>query len=385
MTQVTLNGERVPLPMVGKLPFELPGYGEKTHFYCGQVYGADRCDNDECHHVERVFKHKCNNWSCPTCYPETINKAVSRATKRIEGCGRALRDSGVKTGPVVHITLSPSPGEYDCSRDGWVNKMKRQSAVYLTDIGMVGFSLVAHPGRVCDDKHPHPVHGDIKSKLRKAHVIVPYTKALSDAHGLKPLYLESGDKVLRIKAVSYYGGFWECAQKDVLKLGGLENYAYESPHVHAVGYMPVVLEKSNLFYLRTGWVYKNKGKRNTVSGTLYYLLTHHAVIPGRQAITYYGNMANNKLRVEKQRRIEDIHCTHCGGVCNRYKLVDEVNGVLDFSRAVDFGPSTKSVTTGYYWLKGVSSNVPGICDKDRVIMMHSRRADERRLTRCALD
>lgn len=368
IVQVDLNGNRLLGTTVGKLPFELPGYGAKTKFYCGQVYGADRCDRQDCGHVERVFKHSCNKWACPECYTETVKRAVRRASDRINGGGRAIRATGAYTGPVVHIALSPGPGVFDCSSSDWVDKIRRQSSVYLSDIGMIAFSIVVHPARVCDSKHPHPVHGDIKSKLRKSWVIVPYTQALADKHGLKPLYLDSGDKVLRIKSMAYYGGFWECVQKDILQLGGPEHYVSESPHVHAVGYMPEVKEKSNLFYLRTGWVYKNKGKRNTVEGTLFYLLTHHAVVEGKQAITYYEQFAYNKLRVQKQERIEDVTCSKCSCSCTRYDLVDSLNGVLDFSRSRDLGPSTRKITTGYYWLKGLSCTVPGICDKDRVLM-----------------
>ena len=45
------------------------------------------------------------------------------------------------------------------------------------------------------------------------------------------------------------------------------------PHFHFVGYGKMD-EKSDEFYTRTGWVYKNLGKRESTYETIKYLLTH---------------------------------------------------------------------------------------------------------------
>jgi hypothetical protein len=296
-----------------------------------------------------------------------VSRAAKRATERIEGTGRALRQVGVKTGPVKHLVLSPPPGRFDCSVDEWDKRLKREAAVFCEDIGLIGFSLVAHPGRLKADVH---------KALQKHFVLVPFSEDLAKSHDLKPLYLESGDKVLRIRALNYYKGQWGCVRADVLRIGGLEAYVEESPHVHVVGYMPAVCEKSDDFFLRTGWVYKNKGVRKSVSGTLYYLLTHHAIIANRHAVTYHSNMAYSKLTVTRRVSEEPVKCK-CGCQKTHYKFVDEIDGVLDFSRALDCGGSVRRVVTAWYVLRGALAPWEGSL---RLDVRHVEGFQERRLS-----
>ena len=104
--------------------------------------------------------------------------------------------------------------------------------------------------------------------------MVPYTQSLVDKHGLKPLYLESGDKVLLVKAFNYFRDSWNCVRCDVLRFGDLESYVEESPHVHVIG--------------------------------------------------YHSNMAYSNMSVTRHTMLEDVKCSMCGGQKMHYRFVDDL-------------------------------------------------------------
>lgn len=169
------------------------------------------------------------------------------------------------------------------------------------------------------------------------------------------LYNLGGYKKLRRKAYrllrkyGLYGGvviFHGWRQDDETGLW------YLSPHFHILGCGYLI--RSNEFYERTGWVYKKKGKRETLKGTAYYLLTHCAVISGEKrsypAYTYFGCFAYNKARVVEEREPDSLICDKCGEKVVEYAVYDDGNylealGEIEITKIERYyrtkGPPTK--------------------------------------------
>ena len=84
---------------------------------------------------------------------------------------------------------------------------------------------------------------------------------------------------------------------------------YFSPHFHMIGYGWIVRTKEG--YERHGWVVKNAGLRKTVSGTALYQLSHAGVHGSHHTITWFGNLAYNKMRAPPLEEVEE-RCPICG-------------------------------------------------------------------------
>lgn len=70
---------------------------------------------------------------------------------------------------------------------------------------------------------------------------------------------------------------------------------YFSPHFHLVGYGWI--KDTAEGYSSHGWVVKNIGVRETVSGTALYQLSHCGVHPHFHSVTWFGKLSYNKLRI----------------------------------------------------------------------------------------
>jgi len=100
---------------------------------------------------------------------------------------------------------------------------------------------------------------------------------------------------------------------------------YISPHFHVIGYG--YIEGTKLFYKASaGWIYKNMGKRDSLSGTIIYALDHCGLsYEGEHrighAITWFGLLSYNKI-VKDSIVIEDksIPCTACTTALHEYEL-----------------------------------------------------------------
>lgn len=88
---------------------------------------------------------------------------------------------------------------------------------------------------------------------------------------------------------------------------------YYSPHWHMVGYGWI--KKTASIYEETGWLVKNKGIRESVYGTIFYLLTHAGVsiVEGKgrkNTVTWFGALSFNKFH-HKPLRIKRKVCPLC--------------------------------------------------------------------------
>jgi hypothetical protein len=83
---------------------------------------------------------------------------------------------------------------------------------------------------------------------------------------------------------------------------------YFSPHFHIIGFGWVADIRRN--YIFSGYVVRNLGVRKTVEGTIWYQLSHAGICKGKHAVTWFGCLSYNKLRVEKEEKEEHL-CPFC--------------------------------------------------------------------------
>ena len=108
-----------------------------------------------------------------------------------------------------------------------------------------------------------------------------------------------------------------------------------SPHWHIVGYFKLK-ERSDHFYERTGWTYKNISwekyhealDKDSARRTIAYLCTHHRYQKGRQSVTYFGVAAPNKVTCEmtKEMKVAKIDynlCRKCKNGCVNNRIISK--------------------------------------------------------------
>ncbi len=75
----------------------------------------------------------------------------------------------------------------------------------------------------------------------------------------------------------------------------------EGPHFHVIGYGAVDVpdaikeDKRAGVVPLLGWVIKGEPKRKTVSGTIFYVLTHCGLSRGTHSLTWFGKWSNSSL------------------------------------------------------------------------------------------
>jgi hypothetical protein len=307
------------------LDFPIPGFGPQKSERCNQPNYVRYCD--DCKHTD-VHSYHCNRWDCPVCYPWTASKAARSVADRLWGVSKAYMKMGEDIGYINHLMLSVPESEYE----GFdLEKQKKLMRKYAKDIGLTGGAVIFHPWRL------KGVVEDCFHELRQV--------------GLK-------------------GGNWDKIHKNILKgqsgihLGieftDMSDYIEFGPHWHIIGYFRIK-EKSNDFFARTGWTYKNITMehhrppldKNGIKGTIQYLCTHHCVFPGKQSITYFGVASPNKVHCAVKVQMEFAKCPDCYVKHNVLDLSGAVvstnergilwkipvkgdNGVNDLQRKIDY-------------------------------------------------
>lgn len=95
-----------------------------------------------------------------------------------------------------------------------------------------------------------------------------------------------------------------------------KNYVSLHVHVHGYGF----LEDARKFHARTGWLYKNKGQRRDIVGSISYNLDHAMLVEGRHALRYFGGIAYNQLKLVSETKISEVRRCRCGEMMERYEL-----------------------------------------------------------------
>jgi len=133
-----------------------------------------------------------------------------------------------------------------------------------------------------------------KKKVKPVHVV-----ASPPSSDYKMGYKKLRKKVYeKLKNVGVRGGacVYHPFKRSLLSDGSW--YWYFSPHFHIVcfGWVEDVGEE----YRNSGYVIINKGVRDSVFATFYYLLSHAGVYKGRHSLTWFGTCAYGKLHSEPE-------------------------------------------------------------------------------------
>jgi len=219
----------------------------------------------------------------------------------LTGVSSELRRYGVRTGYPVHVIISPPPLTVDQQDD--ITRLRREVVYkYCNDIGLIGGVVVFHPYRIFPE---------IKKALRD--------------------HNQKNDP----------GKFWDLVHRDILQLGSWKDYVYWSPHFHVLGYFPAIKEKSNEFEKRTGWMYKNLKRTDSICKSVSYLLTHHAYKSGSTGYTYFGHFSYNRASAVSSEHInEPVVCDRCGAHMSELINFDvNFDGSINFDHAEDIGPA----------------------------------------------
>jgi hypothetical protein len=252
--------------------FNLPGHGE-AYDKCGD-FVFKGCLNVDGHKQAvldigdvsgKVYIKKgtnsCLRASCPVCYEKWAGKEASRIEKRLE----AVKWAGF----AKHVVVSPPLSDWI-----WVEKdypkLRRIAYQKAFSVGFKGGSAIFHPFR---------------------------------------------------RKCAYCGSIIDHVEKICLKCGSKLVTWIFSPHFHMIGYG--FIENTSGEYEVSGWVVKNLGRRESVSATAFYQLSHAGVNDKYHTITWFGICAYNKLKVEIEEP-KDV-CPVCGRPLKPVKWVGFLN------------------------------------------------------------
>lgn len=264
------------------LQYELPGFGVKHSDRCNEPNFLEYCP--DCKYTD-LHSYHCNRWDCPVCYPYTANKRARETSNRLWGVYKAWQANGTDLGFFNHVVISAPPSEYDNFDE---KKMAKKVRKHAKEIGLSGGAVIFHPFRISDEIE------DIFREERKAGTL----------------------KVSN----------WIAVHQNILK-GSVINgrsietwhdYVEFSPHWHIVGYFKLK-ERSDSFYERTGWTYKNVSwekyhealDKDGAKRTIAYLCTHHRYQKGRQSVTYFGKAAPNQVSRTTTVEFKVAKCPEC--------------------------------------------------------------------------
>ncbi len=266
--------------------FRLPGQGEQTNAKCGQWVHPLSCPDygDHQHSLEGriehdrfVAQHSCHRPDCPICHESWGARQATNTADRLMQAVGLYRAAGYgiqwidkfgrvltrKIGRIDHVMLSPPQLEWvmaSVSTLAGARALHNEARRIIRKAGMVGGVLVFHCFRQNDPR---------ESNFRE---------------DMEPWV-------------------W-----------------YVSPHFHVIGCG--FLQQSDIFYAETnGWTYKKMERRETIYGTVKYVLSHCGIADGMQAVTYFGLFSNNKIVVEKIEKVmQPIKCKACGKEMHLYSL-----------------------------------------------------------------
>jgi len=157
----------------------------------------------------------------------------------------------------------------------------------------------------------------LRSFVLKGRKMKPIHLTVSVPHGDYALSLqEMREKVHRaLKRVHCVGGMLIYHPRRQR-----EKEWYFAPHFHAVGYGWITDVRQN--YVYSGYVVKNIGVRKTVEGTIYYQLSHCGVVEKKHAVTWFGALSYNKLRVASVEKEKSV-CPLCGHALHQLLWIGE--------------------------------------------------------------
>lgn len=264
------------------LEYQIPGMGVQHCDKCNEPNFVEYCP--DCHHTD-VHSYHCNRWDCPVCYPWTANRRARETANRLWGIKKAYEAAGIDVGFINHVVISPPPSVYDCFNEDVAAKDMRKHA---KAIGLSGGCSVFHPYRIKDE---------IEDVLRNER------------------------KIGNLKTsnwIALHAGYLDGFTINGCEIKSMADCIEFSPHWHIVGFFKLK-ERSDSFYERTGWTYKNVSwevyheplDKDGIRRTLAYLCTHHRYQKGKQSIRYFGIASPNKVSCVVTREMKVAKCPAC--------------------------------------------------------------------------
>jgi hypothetical protein len=225
----------------------ISGLGSKTSDSCGEsIYKTIvHCSKDPEHDRYQVGGSSCGDPSCPVCWTQWAHRGADRISCRVDGFRQFARV------PPRHIILSLDPVLYDFDAIG---KMGQK----------VGIEF-------------------LKSEFRKLADLYGVTGGALIVH----LYRTTDEVPRNIPSVKKWQ--WVRDQGP----GRFHELTVFQPHAHLAVYGYLIEPKKGEF------LYKNKGAlrtRDDIERWAYYSLSHASIIEGKQAVTYFGDCSNRKLK-----------------------------------------------------------------------------------------
>lgn len=299
--------------LVQKVVWKLPKWGN-PYENCGNIVSLIACPNG---HREKVPKHKfvrCFRPECPICSPAWSNRAASRIAERLIEGVKVYRSAGKKMYRARHFIFSP-PQE-------WALKLMSSVAGYK-ELKECAVNIIR--GR-------HYVRKNKKT-------------------GVPGRYEFSG----------LYGGniIFHSHRKEFVK--GVPVWCL-SPHFHVVGY-GFYKEKSDDLYKRSGWVYKNKGVRKTLFGTISYELSHCGLgynVAGKRVFhspVWFGAFGNSRIVVKSVvRKYVSEKCCVCSAKLHQFDVsYCKKKDFSDFENLQDLGLYLRVEIRRTYMLRNYSN------------------------------
>lgn len=273
------------------------------HERCGEFTRALGCEDfgkNDLKHDRIIETYNCGRLGCSLDMEKVAFDIAKKSTERLFE-GKNLYNSIGKRYIFRHFALSP-PQEKAIRliSQGLYNHLKRDLIANLKQNGIEGGAVVFHLWRQVGEKEDLPDN-----------VVIP--KGFTD-------------------------GDW-----------------YLSPHFHvfAVGF----ITKADEFYTKTGWVYKNLGKRTSINQlrrTIQYTLTHCALHEKHHALTYFGIFSYNKIVLDYvETKDITVPCSACGKDLHEYEIdysfehVDTLTPFWDLDKGIHY----RKIKIKHYKLK----------------------------------
>jgi hypothetical protein len=276
--------------------FALPGEGiagEK----CGQTKIVRRCSAFPEEHPVILIPHDCRSPTCPICWPRWCKRATNRATEKIWESLELAKKVIDKGFMVSGVVISPPEELKDLSYDDLQEQFRRVSK----KLKAAGIAATLHLWRYRNDT------GEILEA-------VPWRE-------------------------------YEAHPTDFVRI--------RSPHWHC--WVMGIMIDSDIFFEKTGWIYKKFRSettqswglaRNDIWNSVYYALSHTAVSISstlkRHAMRYYGLLWRSRVK-EELIDFEPIVCSVCGSPMEDTQVYDNDSYELNCNGLTT--PSVKRIVT----------------------------------------
>ena len=300
--------------------FDLVGFGE-VRDNCGMIRHSISCTEnskqttltgEDYSHDNFLMMHSCHRAECPIDYMSWAYREGRQVEEKIHKANLSYLDIGVRLGYANHIILSPpqkKAGALIGSNKSSDYKILRNYAYEASQLlGIKGGVLIFHPFRII---------AGVADLLK------------SEGYG--------------VGGVDSKGSLWFGVHNNVLKSpNGWKDYVYESPHFHIIGVGRLM--RPDKFHLRSGgWVYKNKGVRDSESSldkscfgsdlsdvgrTVIYALSHSGLSNNFkvQSVTWFGAFSNGKVIVANSYKIKQtVPCSKCERELHHFDLTYDMD------------------------------------------------------------